>query len=101
MTLTNFNNTFMLTLIAAIAKAANVSVSQVQISSAVVSGGGARRGLLPSKRTSRSSTLVVQFQVRGGEHLNADALRAHSLVQTLAWQHAHHVHVRRALPHLD
>jgi hypothetical protein len=101
MTLTNFNNTFMSTFIAAIAKAANVSVSQVQISSAVVSRGGARRALLPSQRTSRSSTLVVQFQVRGGEHLDAEALRAHALVQKLAWQHAHHVHVRRALPHLD
>jgi hypothetical protein len=97
MTLTSFNNTFMSTFIAAIAKAANVSVSQVHISSAVVSRGGARRGLLPSKRTSRSSTLVVQFQVRGGEHLDADALRAHSLVQKLTWQHAHHVHVRRQM----
>ena len=82
----------MSTFIAAIAKAANVSVSKVQIVSAMVSGGtGARRILLPS------NTLVVQFQVADSEHLNSEALSTHSLVQKITWKHAHKVHVRRVL----
>jgi len=87
MTLTQFNDNFMSTFIAAIAKAANVSVSQVLIKSAVVSG--ARR-VAPTS----SSLLVVCFQVGGSEHLDAEALRSHVRVQKLAWQHAHRVHVR-------
>ena len=90
MSVANFEANYRGIFLAAVANAANVSVSKVSISSVILSG----------RRELSQEYAIAKFQVLESESVRTDLLldtiKAHMPLQ-IVWQHAHNLNVRRVL----